>query len=69
MCCTTPVQLVRPDLTMSFDGDPQMARETRLRTITRAIDEQLVCFPAHFRDPSAGRVLRDGGVYRYRFLD
>jgi glyoxylase-like metal-dependent hydrolase (beta-lactamase superfamily II) len=64
-----PVQLVRPDLTMSFDGEPQMARETRLRTITRAIAENLVCFPAHFRDPSAGRVLRDGGVYRYRFLD
>ncbi|HEV2702372.1 MAG TPA: MBL fold metallo-hydrolase [Steroidobacteraceae bacterium] len=63
-----PIQLVRPDLTMSFDGDPQMARETRLRTINRAIDENLVCFPAHFRDPSAGRVLREGNVYRYHFL-
>jgi glyoxylase-like metal-dependent hydrolase (beta-lactamase superfamily II) len=64
-----PVQLVRPDLTMSFDGDPEMARATRLRTIARAVDENLVCFPAHFRDPSAGRVGRDGSVYRYRFLD
>ena len=63
-----PVQLVRPDLMMSFDADPAMARETRLRTIERAVDETLVCFPAHFRDPSAGRVLRDGNVYRYRFL-
>jgi glyoxylase-like metal-dependent hydrolase (beta-lactamase superfamily II) len=63
-----PIQLVRPDLTMSFDGDPQMARATRLRTIARAVDESLVCFPAHFRDPSAGRVLRDGSGYRYRFL-
>lgn len=53
---------------MSFDGDPQMARETRLRTITRAIEQNLVCFPAHFRDPSAGRVLRDRDVYRYAFL-
>jgi glyoxylase-like metal-dependent hydrolase (beta-lactamase superfamily II) len=63
-----PVQLVRPDLKMSFDADPEMARNTRQRTIARAVDEDLVCFPAHFRDPSAGRVVRDGAVYRYRFL-
>lgn len=64
-----PVQLLRPEVTPSFDGDPEKARETRLRTLARAADEELVCFPAHFRDPSAGRVLRDGHRYRYRFLD
>jgi hypothetical protein len=53
---------------MSFDTDPEQARETRLRTLRNAVDAQLVCFPAHFRDPSAGRVLRDGDGYRYRFL-
>ena len=63
-----PVQLIRPELTMSFDTDPEMARETRLRTLARAADENLVCFPAHFRGTSAGRVVRDGAVYRYRFL-
>jgi glyoxylase-like metal-dependent hydrolase (beta-lactamase superfamily II) len=64
-----PVQLIRPDLRPSFDGDPELARETRRRTLARAVDEALVCFPAHFRDPSAGRVVRDGSVYRYRFLE
>jgi len=64
-----PVQLIRPEVTPSFDGDPEKARATRLRTLARAADEELVCFPAHFRDPSAGRVLRAGNVYRYRFLD
>ena len=64
-----PVQLVRPELTMIFDGDPEMARDVRLATLARAADEEMVCFPAHFRDPSAGRVLRDGEVYRYRFVD
>ena len=65
-----PVQLIRPEVTPSFDGDPQQARVTRLRTLARAADEELVCFPAHFRDPSAGRVLRCGdATYRYRFLD
>jgi glyoxylase-like metal-dependent hydrolase (beta-lactamase superfamily II) len=63
-----PLQLIRPEVIPSFDGDPEMARETRRRTITRAVDEALVCFPAHFRDPSAGRVVRDGSVYRYQFL-
>jgi glyoxylase-like metal-dependent hydrolase (beta-lactamase superfamily II) len=64
-----PVQLIRPELKLAFDGDPELAGETRRRTITRAVDEALVCFPAHFRDPSAGRVVHDGSVYRYRFLE
>jgi glyoxylase-like metal-dependent hydrolase (beta-lactamase superfamily II) len=64
-----PVQLIRPEMMPSFDGNPEMARETRLRTLARAADEELVCFPAHFRDPSAGRVVRAGEAYRYRFLD
>jgi glyoxylase-like metal-dependent hydrolase (beta-lactamase superfamily II) len=64
-----PVQLIRPEVTPSFDGDPAKARETRLRTLARAAEEELVCFPAHFRDPSAGHVLRVGEAYRYRFLD
>jgi glyoxylase-like metal-dependent hydrolase (beta-lactamase superfamily II) len=64
-----PIQMVRPELTMIFDGDPEAARDVRLRTLGRAADEEMVCFPAHFRDPSAGRVLRDGDVYRYRFLE
>jgi len=63
-----PVQLVNPGLIMSFDADPQKAREVRLRTLAQAADEALVCFPAHFRDPSAGRVLRDADRYRYQFV-
>jgi glyoxylase-like metal-dependent hydrolase (beta-lactamase superfamily II) len=64
-----PIQLIRPDLTMTLDADPEMGRQTRVETINRAADEDLVCFPAHFRDPSAGTVTRDGDSFRYRFLD
>lgn len=64
-----PIQIVRPDLIMPFDSYPAMARDVRLRTIARAADEELICFPAHFRDPSAGQVLRAGEAYRYRFLE
>jgi glyoxylase-like metal-dependent hydrolase (beta-lactamase superfamily II) len=61
--------LIRPEVMPPFDSDPERARETRLRTLARAADEELICFPAHFRDPSAGRVVRAGDAYRYRFLD
>jgi glyoxylase-like metal-dependent hydrolase (beta-lactamase superfamily II) len=54
---------------MAFDGDPRLASECRQRTLARAADEELLCFPAHFRDPSAGRVIRDGDAYRYRFVE
>lgn len=64
-----PVQLIRPEVTPPFDNNPEQARETRLRVLARAADEELICFPAHFRAPSAGRVLRAGDRYRYRFLD
>ena len=64
-----PIQLIRPDLAMAFDSDPEMGRATRLRTIERAANESLVCFPAHFRDPSAGKVLRAGDTYRYHFIE
>jgi len=64
-----PVQMIRPEVTPSFHGDPDKARQVRLRTLARAADEELICFPAHFRDPSAGRVLREGNAYRYRFID
>jgi glyoxylase-like metal-dependent hydrolase (beta-lactamase superfamily II) len=64
-----PIQMVRPDVAMIFDDDPQAARDVRLHTLARAADEEMICFPAHFRAPSAGRVSRDGEVYRYHFLD
>ena len=64
-----PIQMIRPEVTPSFDGDPKKAREIRVRTLSRAADEELLCFPAHFRDPSAGWVMRAGDTYRYRFLD
>lgn len=64
-----PIQLVRSDVKMAFDEDPVAAREVRLRALASAADEEMVCFPAHFRAPSAGRVHRHETAFRYRFLD
>ncbi len=62
-----PVQLIRHDLPFAFDTDPAAASKVRRATLERAAEEQLVCFPAHFRRTSAGHVLRDGDAYKYRF--
>jgi glyoxylase-like metal-dependent hydrolase (beta-lactamase superfamily II) len=64
-----PVQMICPTVAMSFDNDAATARATRLRVLNQAVEEGLVCFPAHFRDPSAGRVLRDGEKFRYHFIE
>jgi glyoxylase-like metal-dependent hydrolase (beta-lactamase superfamily II) len=62
------VQLIRPDLAFAFDADPAAASATRQRVMQRAAQEQLLCFPAHFRGTSAGRVVADGDAYRYAFV-
>jgi glyoxylase-like metal-dependent hydrolase (beta-lactamase superfamily II) len=64
-----PVQLIRHDLKFAFDADGTMASATRKRTMQRAADEELLCFPAHFRRTSAGHVKRDGDAFRYEFIE
>jgi glyoxylase-like metal-dependent hydrolase (beta-lactamase superfamily II) len=64
-----PVQLIRHDLKFAFDADGAMASATRKRTMQRAADEELLCFPAHFRRTSAGHVKRDGDAFRYEFIE
>ncbi|HSQ95044.1 MAG TPA: MBL fold metallo-hydrolase [Croceibacterium sp.] len=64
-----PVQLIRHDLKFAFDADGAMASATRKRTMDRAADEDLLCFPAHFRRTSAGRVKRDGDAFRYEWIE
>jgi glyoxylase-like metal-dependent hydrolase (beta-lactamase superfamily II) len=64
-----PVQLIRHDLKFAFDMDGAMASATRQRTMQRAADEELLCFPAHFRRTSAGHVKRDGDAFRYEWIE
>ncbi|MEL1251556.1 MBL fold metallo-hydrolase [Aurantiacibacter gilvus] len=63
-----PVQLLRPDLPFAFDADPATASVTRQRVMKRAAEEELLCFPAHFRKTSAGHVRSDGDAYRYEWV-
>lgn len=63
-----PVQLIRFDLPFAFDADPAQASATRQRVMKRAAEEELMCFPAHFRGTSAGKVLPHGDAYRYEWV-
>jgi glyoxylase-like metal-dependent hydrolase (beta-lactamase superfamily II) len=64
-----PVQLIRPDLPFAFDADPAMASATRQRVMRKAAEQDLLCFPAHFRKTSAGKVKADGETYRYEWVE
>lgn len=63
-----PMQMIRYDLPFAFDADPPQASTTRQRVMKRAADEDLLCFPAHFRKNSAGKVKVDGDAYRYEWV-
>ncbi len=63
-----PVQLIRPDLPFAFDMDAPAASRTRRAVMEQVADSETICFPAHFRRSSAGKVKRDGDVFRYEFL-
>src|SRR5690606_17226805 len=64
-----PVQLIRHDLPFAFDADGAAASKVRKATMERAADDDLLCFPAHFRRTSAGRVRRDGDAFSYEWID
>ncbi len=62
-----PLQMIRFDLPFAFDADPAAASLTRQRVMRKAAEEDLLCFPAHFRLTSAGKVRADGDVFRYEW--
>ena len=64
-----PVQLIRHDLPFAFDTDVPLAAKVRKATMERAADDDLMCFPAHFRRTSAGKVKRDGDAFRYEWVE
>jgi glyoxylase-like metal-dependent hydrolase (beta-lactamase superfamily II) len=63
-----PVQLARPDLATPFDFDKAAAVKTRIDMLERTADTRTMCFPAHFRGATAGRVRRDGSAFSFEFV-
>jgi len=59
------VQLARPDATLVFDVDPQLARATRERVLDRVARENIAIAGAHLPAPGFGRIARAGGGFVY----
>lgn len=65
-----PIQIARPELYLSpGDVDVPLATDTRRRLIETCCDTDTVLLPAHFTDPTAGRIVSGRGGWRYHFLD
>jgi glyoxylase-like metal-dependent hydrolase (beta-lactamase superfamily II) len=63
-CMHHPCQMARPDWASAADSDPDAARKTRLSVLDRCAGTPLLVIGTHFSGPTAGRVVRDGLVYR-----
>ena len=59
-----PCQLARPHWCSPFDFDSRQARATRDAFIQRFSDAPVLIIGSHFAAPSAGRLVRDGEVWR-----
>ena len=60
-----PLQLQRPEVAFAFDVDPDLAIETRRRTLDMAAADRLQIAGMHMPFPGAGHVVRDGNAYGF----
>lgn len=61
----TPVQFARPDVTIGFDADQDLARATRAQLLDQAATDRQLIAGAHLPFPGIGYVERAGDAYRY----
>lgn len=59
-----PCQFARPDWGSSADSDPAVADRTRKAFMAHYADTPTLIIGTHFAGPTAGRLVRDGDVYR-----
>lgn len=61
----TALQFTNPELTIAFDGDPQMTVETRLKMLDRAAADDLRVTGSHLDFPGLGKVQKTADGYSY----
>lgn len=59
------VQFAQPDVTIAFDTDPDLARETRVKVLDRAVADRLAIAGMHLPFPGVGHVEKTGEGYRF----
>jgi glyoxylase-like metal-dependent hydrolase (beta-lactamase superfamily II) len=61
------LQLAKPEWSTRACSDMELSRRTRTRLIEEHAERGTLLLPAHFPAPTAGRIVRHNGDYRYRF--
>lgn len=64
----TSLQFDQPEVTWEFDEDQDQARESRLRLLALAADDNHLVAGAHLDSPGIGRVVRSSGSFRFEPL-
>jgi len=60
-----PCQFAHPRWHTKSDTDSEASTATRLRIFSECADEDILFIGSHFYAPTAGRVVRDGEVFRF----
>ena len=60
-----PVQCAEPAWASRFDVDAAAAKRTRLQFLEAQADRPVLVLGTHFATPTAGRIVRDGAVFRF----
>lgn len=58
------IQVARPDVSMSFDYDPDMAARNRVAMLARIFEEDMLVAGMHIHFPGFGWLVREGAGYR-----
>jgi glyoxylase-like metal-dependent hydrolase (beta-lactamase superfamily II) len=59
-----PCQLANPDWVSSADSDAELGKRSRWDTFRSYADRPLLMIGTHFAGPTAGKLVRDGDVFR-----
>ncbi|MCZ6854875.1 MAG: MBL fold metallo-hydrolase [Gammaproteobacteria bacterium] len=59
-----PCQIAHPEWSSTADWDPMASAVTRNEFLSRYADQPVLIIGTHFAAPTAGRIVRDGQVYR-----
>jgi len=62
------LQFKRPEVAWEFDADQEQARESRLRLLALAADDDHFVAGAHLDSPGVGRVTRSNGSFQFQPL-
>lgn len=58
------IQVARPDVSMSFDHDPDLAAKNRTALLARIFEEDMLVAGMHIHFPGFGWLVREGSGYR-----